>query len=548
MRADSILRASRRDPAIVIASFGANMLSLTVPLSMIHLYDRIIPNNGYETLAILGIIVLCAITLEAMLRAARREILDRAAESFEIVATNAVFDSVLKASPAQADALTQGRLSRGVGSVERLRNMHTGETTLAILDLPFALIFFFIIALISPLAGIIIISIVAFAFGVLRFSRRNIQSLQNKRKEIEERRYSFLSEALAGIETIKGMHIENAMVRRYERLMSGAAEVGADVARTTHRAQGFAATVGAFAPILIACAGAFAVLEREMTIGALAAVILLTGRIIQPVLRVEAFLAGMVATGEEREDLEHILLLPRLRSGSLPIEHIQEVELIDVTTTTSEAWQVVFKNVNLTLRRGDCMHVTGPDARSCSAFLNLLMGEIELEAGRYLIDGQDFCDYRLADRQREIAYLSRENALLSGTLLDNLTGFRPRENRDAAMRLTQALGMDAILATSAQGFDLRVGSSAKVGLSSSLADTIVIAGSLVNNPSVVLFDQANATLDRAADQRLLEVLKAGKNDQITLICSSRPSYQRLANRTLDISEFLLGDHAKAADS
>ncbi len=547
MRVDSILKASRRDPAVVIASLGANMLSLVVPVSMIHLYDRIIPNNGLETLAILGLIVLVAIIVEGALRAARREILERAGETFEIMATNAVFEAILRATPSEGDPVTQGRLSRSVSAVDRLRGMHTGDVALAILDLPFALIFFGVIALISPLAGAIIVSIVLFAFAVLRFSRRNIQALQNKRKEIEERRHSFLSEALAGVDTIKGMHIENAMERRYERLMSGAAQVGADIARATHRAQGFAATVGAFAPILVACAGAFAVLEREMTIGALAAVILLTGRIIQPVLRVEAFLAGMVATGHEREDLEDMLVLPGLQSGTYPLEAIETIELRNVSTAVSKTTQVAFQNIDVSLRRGDCIHLIGGDACARTAFLSLLLGEADVTAGEYLLNELDSEEYRLKHRQHEMAYLSSSSTLLSGTLLDNLTAFRPRENRDAAMELTRALGIDKAIATSAHGYDLKVGSGAKVGLSSSLADAVVIAGGLVNDPSVVLFDQANASLDRVTDERLLELLLAGREDRITIICSNRPSYQRLATQTFDISKFVVqSDQARAA--
>ncbi|MEM7718014.1 MAG: ABC transporter transmembrane domain-containing protein [Pseudomonadota bacterium] len=537
MRADTILRATRWDPAVVLASIGANMLSLVVPMSMIHLYDRILPNQSYETLAVLAALVGAAILAEVILRTARRVILERAGEVFELKMYPALFDCLVNADPKASDKLGAGRLHSSVGAVDRLRRLHTGETAFAILDLPFACLFLAVIAAISPLAGAIVALILLVTFLVLRTARRLSLRLQEDKRAGEQRRYSFLIEVLGRIDVIKAMQIENPMRRRYERLMGGAAVLEAETVKISHFAQGFTATVGAFSPVIIACLGAVLVIEQQITVGALAAIILLTGRIIQPALRVEAFLAGLSMTKLEREEVEDLLSLPYLREGTQTLSRIDVIELEGFSSLADDGGTRAFENVNLILRRGDCVEITGPSRSASSAFLRLFLGETETHGG-FHINGTDHAAFASRERLRHIRYLARDQALLNGTLLDNFTNFQRKDYQDDAIALANRLGLGQWLAQTTDGFDLQVGGNQGGGLSRSMLDIASNISRLVDQPDVLLFDRANASLDRETDRRLLNYIAEQRASRITLICSDRPSYQALADWTLDITPFL----------
>ena len=273
MRADSILSASRRDPSIIIASFGANILSLAIPMAMIHIYDRVIPNLGYETLTALGIMVVGAIIAEVLLRSARRQLLELAAERFERTAYPAAINALLQADPTQENHVSQGHLYRCVTGIERLRTIHVGTSSLDPLDLPFAFLFLCVIALISPVLGLSVFVILAFLFLVLRVARRGVLAHQIRRKDNEERRHSFLAELLRGIGVVKSMRIEDFMLRRYERLLGSAAAISADTARSVQMAQGFTALIGTLAPLLIGSVGAMIVIQGGMSVGSLLSLI-----------------------------------------------------------------------------------------------------------------------------------------------------------------------------------------------------------------------------------------------------------------------------------
>lgn len=509
-------------------------------MAMIHIYDRVIPHQGYETLTVLGAVVLCSLLAEIFLRTARRHILERAAERFEIAAYPAVVKALLTSDPALADRTSQGDLYRSVMGIDRLRNVHAGETSMALLDLPFAFLFLGIIVLISPVAGLTIFAVLTVSFLVLRIARSHVLIMQQKRKDNETRRHSFLTETLRGLDVVKGMRTESFMLRRYERLLSGSADISADTARSVQLAQGFTAAVGTLSPLLMGSIGALMVIRGEMTVGALAAVILLTSRIIQPILRVEAFLAGMVNVRQDREELEDILALPQTRSGSKPLGKVQSLALSGVSSEASHATPVAFSGVDLELERGDFLALKGPDKLSQSAFLKLISGDLALTSGTISINGASLFDHALDDRRDRIRYFGPSNTLIEGTLIENMTTFRPREYRDRAIQLAQDIGIEASISQSPEGFELRVGSGAKTQLPKSLADAALIVGGLVTEPDVILFDEANAALDREIDGKLLNMLEKDRDKRITILVSSRPSFLRLANRTLDITPFLSG--------
>ncbi len=538
MRADSILISCRRTPSVILASFGANLLSLAVPMAMIHIYDRVIPNRGLETLTVLGAVVFGSILAEILLRGARRHILERAAERFEIAAYPAAVRALVMRDPTVGERVSQGDLYRGVMGIDRLRNIHAGETSMALLDLPFAFLFLAIIVLISPAAGLTVFIVLTISFLVLRVARHRVLIMQRKRKENEAQRHSFLTETLRGLDVVKGMRIESFMLRRYERLLAGSADISADTARSVQMAQGFTAAVGTLTPLLMGSIGALMVIEGEMTVGALAAVILLTSRIIQPILRVEAFLAGVENVRQDREELEDVLAAPFIRAGNEPMREVQSLVLSKVSTEVSHITPIAFSNVELALERGDCLALKGPTKISQSAFLQLIAGNLALSSGDITINGRSLFSYRIEDRQKHIRYLGASNALVEGTLIENMTAFQPRTYRDRAVQLAQEIGIEASISQSRDGFELRVGSGAKAQLHKSLSDAALIVGGLVTDPDVVLFDDANAALDRETDGNLLKMLEKDRPNRITIIVSSRPSFLRLANKTLDVTLFL----------
>lgn len=534
---DHALAQSRRDPAVLGATLCANVLALAIPLAMIQIYDRVIPRAGVETLAALGLIVAGAILGESLVRAARSYLMALAAERFERDAYGRALTALMMEDPAAGGRLTQGQIHARLAAIDRLRSQHEGGVALALVDLPFAALFLLVIVLLSPELGLLAVLLLCFTFLCLRTARERVRALQADRRHGEERRHSFVAEVLRNVEMVKGLGVEDFMARRYERLMGAASRVTSDLSRSVHGTQAVTATVAALAPLLMASAGAWLAIHGQMTIGALAAVVMLTGRTLQPVLRVEAWLSGQDDAREARAELSDLLALPQRAAGLVPLPEVTQLDLSRTGAQAADAPPLPPEAAaTLCLRKGDCLLVDGGDAITRSAALRLLQNEMSVPGTQVLLNGKPAAQWRLADRQDRIVRLEAGAGLLEGSLIDNITGFRRSAYRDKAVHLATMLGIDRFVSQSPEGYAMRVGPNAAAALPRSIADACAIVAGLVSDPDVILFDEANATLDHEMDQRLLAELRRRARSCILVIVSSRPSYRRLATQTLHLGD------------
>lgn len=248
MRTRELLRKFTPDRHIFAASVSANVLAFALPLLMLQIYDRVIPHKGYETLTVLAIGVLTAIILELVLRMTRAQLMGLAGDAYERDMQAQVFERLLKTELSVVEKQSAGVYMDQLSSIEKIREFRHGETAVAALDLPFSVVFLGIVAVISPIMAGVIMVFTLCAMMIMRVLHRQATALSEKRHEIDRRRFSFLIEVLEGIESIKSFNLEAFMERRYERLSSSAAHVGAESTRRNNFSQAVTGSIGAGDP------------------------------------------------------------------------------------------------------------------------------------------------------------------------------------------------------------------------------------------------------------------------------------------------------------
>lgn len=529
------LRRVRHDPNIILASATANFLGMALPLTMIQIYDRIIPSAGYETLTVLGIGVVSAILAEAAVRLARGALLSRAGAKFELKVYDQAINALTQYNHTSISSCSAGELSNRLRSIDKVRSHYCSEAAAGLLDIPFIAIFLIMMLAISPQLAATISTFLIFVFFAVRFMRNKNLKLSIAREEADTRRQSFIVQSLFGIEFIKSLGIEQLMERRYERLMSGSAPIGAQLSTQVQLNQGLTSVIGLLAPILTTSVGAYLVIAGSMSVGSLAASVLLTGRIVQPVLRIEAFLGGQNAIQHSENDLVSIVSPPI--SDDTPANSLIDLRTIEVSNLS---WQPdasvrpVLSNIHLSLSRGDCVSISGGEGSGKSSFLSILSGQISPSDGVITLNGRDMKEYRQSEICNTFSTLTRDNRLLDGTLKENLTGFKGDEYLPRALEIASALGIDKFIEKHSSGLGMRVFSGGKSGLPNAIEDSVVMIGGLANNPDVILFDDANSRLDAEQDVRLLQYLSELQPNVIIVMITHRPSYLRLAKRHFEL--------------
>ncbi len=525
-------------PTILLASVFINLLSLALPVTLIQVYDRILPNESFSSLGWLVLGVAVALFLEAVLRVARTYLSGWMGIHFELQVGGGAFNRLTMTSITEFERDGMGTHLDRLNAVNSLREFYSGSAFQVMLDVPFALLF---VAAIAYLAGVValipLLAIAAFLASVFLAKKRFRTALDN-RHTANDRRQNFLIEALSGIHTVKSMGMEELMSRRYERLQETTAETSLEVALWSMSPM----VLGAFYSMLtmfgVVGLGASHVIDGTLTIGGLSGVTLLAGRALQPVQSAASFLLRFSDMQLARERLAELVALTTRKAEDvykLPDQVQGEITLDHVSFRFNAKNALILDDVSVTVRPGETIGIKGESASGKSTLLYVMMGALTPTTGKVTLDGYDLsrCDNsRLGDT---IAYLPQVGALFQGTILENLTMFRD-QRREAALKAAELLGLDYVVARMPMGFDTMVGKESQDFLSGGVKQRIAIARALVPDPPVLLFDEANVAMDAQGDALLKKVLLKMKGHCTIVLVSHRPSLLELADRILILKE------------
>jgi ATP-binding cassette subfamily C protein LapB len=198
----------------------------------------------------------------------------------------------------------------------------------------------------------------------------------------------------------------------------------------------------------------------------------------------------------------------------------------------------VLDGASLTVSPGECVAIAGGNASGKTTLLHLMLGLQRPTAGHVRIDGKDPIDFDPESIRRQIAYLPQQVTLFDGTIEENITMFRP-ELAEKAHGLAEVLGLDDVVARMPLGYGTRIGYSCDETLPRGIRQQIGLARALLGAPQVILFDEANLSLDHRSDDRLRSALAQLREGRTLVLVTHRPSYLALADRVYELREGVL---------
>ncbi|MEW5726322.1 MAG: ABC transporter transmembrane domain-containing protein [Pseudomonadota bacterium] len=521
---------------IAVASVVLNLLGLALPLALLQVYDRIIPNSSHGTLLLLVALVIGALLLEGALRLARAEIIGWTGIQFEHAAGRQAFARALATPTEDLEKIGAGELLERLSGLPAFREFFGENWTLVVCDLPFVAVF---LGAIWYLAGTLVLApltvlglFVAVAAWELKGARGAVEAFH----QLRDRRQNFTMEVIHGVHAVKAMAMEQQMVQRYARLQESVTAAAHRMMGGTAMAMNVSALFAQLTTLSVVVFGAVMVVDNALTVGGLAACTMLAGRALQPVQRAAGLWTRFHTVVHLRERFDSIFALPRERSGTHRPESVEgRLELHGVSFAFGAA-EPLFHELDLRVEPGERVCIVGDNASGKSTLLRLMLGVLRPTAGEVLLDGRP-----LRDLDRDtllaggLAYVPQTSHLVQGTILDNLTLFRPHLRRQA-LKAAQELGLDEVIAALPHGYSTMVGKGSGDSLPRGVVQRIAVARAVATAPRVLLFDEANAAMDGSGDETLRRFLERWDRDHTLVMVSLRPSLQRLADRVLALQD------------
>lgn len=245
-------------------------------------------------------------------------------------------------------------------------------------------------------------------------------------------------------------------------------------------------------------AGAIFVLHGMISTGALIATILLSGRIMQPVQRALSLWAKYQDYTLSRQKVESVFEVPL--HASAPAEEAAParegtLSMDNVSFRRSDSSPWLLRDVKLTLERGDCICLESGHSPSMSAFLDILSGLYAPTSGAVTVDGLNILRYPSRQLINHVGYIQNEGMIFRGTIRDNLNCFG--QIPDEQVREMAALfQIDRDIAGLPAGFDTFLNGNATDAIPPGLKQRISMVRVLAPKPRIILFDNADRSLDR----------------------------------------------------
>ncbi|WP_367608131.1 peptidase domain-containing ABC transporter [Legionella sp. W05-934-2] len=530
------LQPSEAYYGILLPSFFINILGLVFPLMILQFYDRIIPNQAYQTLTILTLIVIMVIGLEIVLKISRAAIIHWSSARFEHQESCQMFADILQSPAFQKRDLATGEYLDRMSGLFNMKDFYGGQVLSLLVDLPFVFIYLVLIAYIGGL--LVVVTLIMLAIFILTADYMGVclQTVLSQRKESDDKRYNFIIETLNGIQSIKTNALESFMRRRYEKLQLNAAVKDYRIARLSLNSMIVSAYLVQITTISVVAIGSLKVVGGTLTIGGLAACTLLANRSMVPLSaammywkRVQAILISQ----QRQSQVHEKALAEKTETPTLKPALNGQIELNDVCFGFEK--EPLFDHLNLKVPAKATIAIKGQGSSGKTSLLKLIQGIYKPNAGTVLIDTIDIQTIDPEWLHQQIAYLPQHSDLFNGTIIENLTLF-DKSKIPEALDLVKAMGLEHIIHKMPDGYETKVGDQVLDTLHAGTKQQIVTIQNILKKPKIVLFDESNSALDFETDQKFIALLTWLKKRTTLIIISHRPSLLRIADTIYDLRD------------
>ncbi|PXX50708.1 ATP-binding cassette, subfamily C, LapB [Pseudomonas sp. LAMO17WK12:I10] len=503
-----------------LASVLASILVLGTSLYSMQVYDRVIAQGGVATLVVLSVGVVIAILVEFAVKVSRSKIVDRAVHSIDVECAQEVFRRMLSVRLDQFPP-SVGTLAAQVRGFETVRGFYVAALLYFLTDAPFALFFLFVLYLLAgPL--MVLVPTVALIFAVaIGFSfKRAIQKHSARMDLVGNRRQGLLVEAIQGSELIKSSGGAWSVQARWNELSRHTSKEGMHVKSLNDLAGYFSAGIQQLSYVGLIATGAYlATTTKELSIGAIIACSIISGRVLTPVNQIPGLLVQWAHSRVAMENLEKLFSLQMDNHGvQTPVApEVIKGGLEVVGAEFSYPGQPVTLNLkSLRISSGERVAILGGIGCGKSTLLKLLAGLIKAERGQILLDGIDIQQIAPERRSEIIGYLPQSTRLISGTLRENLIIGLPYINDQKIFEAAEATGLSSLLSSRSEGLDLRVSEGGE-GLSGGQKQLVGLTRMLLGHPSLWLLDEPTASMDDGTEERCLQALRSAIQSGHTLV-------------------------------
>ncbi|MBI5332967.1 MAG: type I secretion system permease/ATPase [Burkholderiales bacterium] len=519
---------------VLWAALLVNLFALALPLFTMNVYDRVVPNHAVETLWALAagiVLVLCG---DLALRLLRSHFVDEASARIDVGISATIMERVL-GMRLEHRPQSVGSFASNLRGFEQVRDFIASSTVTALIDLPFALLFVIVMAVISPWLAIVPVACFAIVVVLGYVLQHRLHELSQTTYQASALRNGTLVEALSGIETIKSQGAEGQIQARWERTNAYLAELNVKMRGLSSSALYSTAWLQQLVSVIVVIVGVYLIAERQLTTGALVACTMLAGRALAPAGQVVGLLMQYQGARTALESLNTVMAQPVERpQGSRFIHRPElrgEIEFRNVKFAYPGREDAALDGVSLRIAPGEKVALIGKVGSGNTTLQKLMMGLYQPAEGAVLLDGIDLRQLDPADVRRNMGYVSQDVTLFWGTLRENITFGLPHADDAAVVAAADIAGLTEFVNRHPKGFDMPVGERGEL-LSGGQRQGVGLARAVLHQAPMLLLDEPTSAMDFSTEAQVTARITDYARGRTVVLVTHRTSMLAMVDRVI----------------
>ena len=353
-------------------------------------------------------------------------------------------------------------------------------------------------------------------------------------------RNAILVEVVQGIEDIKLLRAESRFQNQWNHMNEISADIGMKQRKIVGTLMAWTQKLQGLTYAMVVLVGCFAVIDGEMTTGALVACSILSSRMLAPIAQITGILGRLQQAKIAKQSLDELM--------KRPIDQAEHSHLVHkpVLNGDYELKNVLFQYGDddpkpslmirhLKIRTGEKIAILGRNGAGKSTLLQLLSGMQEPTQGAVHLDGLDLSLIDPSDVRRDMGLLNQNAYLFYGTIRENLTLGSPLATDADILNVLTVTGALAFVQEKKEGLDHLI-LEGGIGFSGGQRQAFLLARLLIRQPNILLLDEPTASIDDVAEKQLIDHLKGWLAHRTLIVATHRRAVLELVDRIIVVND------------
>lgn len=508
---------------VLVASLFIQIFALITPLFFQVVIDKVLPHKGDSTLIVIFVGLLLIGAFDVTLQYLRAYALNHTTSRIDVELGARLFDHLLRLPLSYFETRSTGQTVARVRELETIRSFMTGQGLTSVVDLLFTVVFVAVLFLYSPFLTLIVLASAPVYAIVAMVLRPVLRQRINERFNCGAASQQFLVESIVGIQTLKAAAIEPVLRNEWEEKLAAYVKTSFQAVSLGSLGQNIIQYVSKATTALVIFFGAQAVINGDMSIGALVAFTMIMNQVTAPILRLSQLWQDFQQVQVSVDRLGDILKSP-IESHPQSCANLAPARGAIKISNVSFRYQPngieVLKDINLEIPEGQVIGIVGPSGSGKSTLTKLIQRLYRPEQGQLFLDGIDISHVDTSWLRRQIGVVLQENLLFNRSIHDNIALANPALPRGAVIAAAKLAGADEFISKLPLGYDTMIEERGS-NLSGGQRQRIAIARALVTQPRILILDEATSALDYESEQIIRANMRQMTRGRTVIIIAHR---------------------------